>query len=336
MTRRGTAELEPITKNLSWRAYSPEEGLRVVYGVRLDESTCAGCQRVFRRSDYPFPIVDGGPSCPHCGRLLGRRCLTVGCAAVIEPTPELTTRRDGSSVTRWRESPQAHCEACTVRQGESSRRALWAAHVPRHLQSFAGENFKTFAWHGDPRQSDGVRGWLRRLSRPEQESRRPSTTLYVCGPTGVGKSVALARLARHLVDLPSVGDIEWLTESELIEAYKRQYARGEQADVETGATSGRRTLERARVVDLLVLDELFSVRGQPYTGQAGRAIGAILYERFESGRLTLIASNEPDGAPSLQDVGRLAAKVFDDRVASRLEGCTDVVRAWGDDLRRRR
>lgn len=305
---------------------TPEQVCLRVHGVQLDETGCAGCGCIFERRAYPF-----ARGCPHCHRPMPRRCHTAGCTEVIQPTKHQRQARSGELVEEWHEPIGHHCPHCLRQQGQQGRLGLWQARVPKRLQGFATSGWAELVWHEDMQQRGGVKGWLSRFRKADADRRR--ATLYVCGPTGVGKSVAMARLAHSLVVAePWASDMLWVREWDLITAHKNQYARGDDGDAL--AAEGRELLRRATDTPLLVLDELFSLRGEPYTQAGAREIGRVLYERLEARRLTLVASNEPSKGATLAEVGQLAAKTFDDRIASRLEGGAEVVCAWGDDMRR--
>lgn len=305
---------------------TPEQSMLRVYGIQLGESACIACGCVLEAKSYPF--VRG---CPHCGCPLPRRCHTPSCTAVIPPTPHQRLRRDGEQVTEWREPASYYCPTCVGHQEHGARLRLWQARVPRRLQGFATSGFAELPWHEDLGQRGAVKGWLSRFRRAEAHTRR--STLYVCGPTGVGKSVALARLAHSLVVAESwASDLMWVREDELIAAHKNQYARGDDGDAI--AAEGRELLRRATEAPLLVLDELFSLRGEPYTQAGAREIGRVLYERLEARRITLVGSNEPGQGGTLDVVCKLTARTFDERIASRLAGSAEVVCAWGEDMRR--
>jgi len=305
---------------------TPEQIALRVHGVQLGETACTGCGCVFEARGYPF-----ARGCTHCACPLPRRCHTTGCTQVLQPTPHKRLRRRGEEVTDWAEPTGYYCPACLGQQEYGARLRVWQARVPRRLQGFATSGFAELPWHEDLGQRGAVKGWLSRFRRAEAHARR--STLYVCGPTGVGKSVALARLAHSLVVAESwASDLCWVREDELIAAHKNQYARGDDGDAI--AAEGRELLRRATDAPLLVLDELFSLRGEPYTQAAAREIGRVLYERLEARRITLVGSNEPGQGGSLDVVCKLTARTFDERIASRIAGTTEVVCAWGEDMRR--
>lgn len=309
---------------------SPEQVMLRTHGVQLGETPCDGCGVVYEYGPPAAPHYPFANGCVHCGRPLPRRCLTPGCMSVLQPSSHERVTRRGDRVVEWDEAP-LYCGTCRTRQGQDDRLAIWRARVPKRLQGFATSGWSELPWHEDVTQRGAVKGWLSRFRRADPASRR--ATLYVCGPTGVGKSVALARLAHSLVVAETwASDLLWVREWDLITAHKDQYARGD--DGEALAAEGRSLLRRATDVPLLVLDELFSLRGEPYTQAGAREIGRVLYERLEARRITLIASNEPPNG-TLETVGQLTARTFDERIASRLAGGAEVVCASGDDLRRR-
>lgn len=311
-------------------ALSPSQTALRVYGIQLDETACIACGSVFESATWPAPF------CPGCRAPLPRRCVGHKgnrCQAVMQPTPRKRVRPSGEVVTVY-DAPEPYCGRCQSAQQSEDRERQWKARVPQELQGFATVGWAELPWHDDARQRGALKGWFARYRRAASAHEVP-TCLYVCGSTGVGKSVALARLGHSLTVAEAwADDLFWVRESELIDAHKLQYARGDDGD--QLASEGRNKLKRATEVPLLILDELFSLRGEPYSAAAAREIGRVLYERLEARRLTLIASNEPDGQPTLEQVGALFGKTFDQRVASRFMGAGEVVWAWGDDMRRRR
>lgn len=304
---------------------TPEQQALRVFGIQLGETPCEHCGTVWGSASWPVR------ACTGCGAPRPRRCITSGCLHVIQPRGRQLPTRSGG--TRWEWDEAGHyCGRCENDQRAGARVAIWRSRTPKRLQGFALEGFGRLDWHDSSAHRGGMKGWLARFRQARPDDQR--SCLYVAGPTGVGKSVAMARMAHSLlVSEHWADDMLWCTEWELLSAHKAQYARGDDGD--SLAREGRELLRRASEAPLLVLDELFSLKGEPYTQAGAREIGRLLFERLERRQLTLIASNEPVKGASIGSVAELCSRTFDERVGSRLHACAEVVPAYGDDLRRR-
>ena len=288
MSRRGQMTLlsTRLPMPRGWTRPSAAQVLRDNYGLVVDQSRCARCQRIIREGDYP------ANACPGCGCYFPRRCATRGCDALTHPT-----EHQGRSY-----QPMSTCREC---QGDTPD-ALVAAFesVVSADVARAADTYQL----GQPHrvQLDAtLRQWLETRCGTAGPDARP--WVYVHGPTSSGHLAAVARAARYARRSGLVRSLIWVREYDLQQAYKRQYDR-----VAGDLAAARTLVERCKSVGLLVVEHLFD--GGEWTGAAATGMGALLDGRAKSRRPTaLIAFGPPRhrGIDQLRQFGAAACGHFD-------------------------
>lgn len=315
---RGLASELMATRPDSVRAAcQPEEILRRVHGVEVGETFCEDCGTIVTAEHYP------SSDCVNCGKPFPRRCGTVGCEALVEPIKH----RSGE----WIEPPP-RCAPCNLDSGRQERAELLArpadkGGIPDDLRGAAGSGF----WGAIPQRKNAIRvlgTWLDAgIIR-----RHPVTAVHVYGPPGTGKSTLVARFAMLALMRGLVLNFQWRKEREILQAFKTSFTDG------LAGQHGRAIMAAVEGAPLLIVDEVFHDRAVHYVpateGSNAEGIeptraqvwmGEMLAERFERGRPTLCASNEPP----------FYAHFWGAAMHSRWEGAGAGVEVPGEDLRQR-
>jgi hypothetical protein len=276
-------------------------------GIAVGHWTCPACDRVFVAEDYP------SNQCPGCGRPLPDRCASTTdegvstCAGIVEPTSETV-----SGQVVW-SMPSPVCPKCVHGDLQVSREALVRSQVPLETMPNVGRNYQRV-----PHRSGAdsvVHEWINNLA-----AGCVAESLYIWGTVGSGKTTLAGFAAARGIMAGHFESFLWCREYDLITAAKGMY----------GSDPGcMELLGRAKAVDLLVIDEAMSTRGESLTQHSRDQIGEILARRF-GGKSTIMTSNEPLGPDGAQWV-----KWFGDRrIASRWDGSGTVVECSGPDMRK--
>lgn len=259
---------------------------------------CPDCGRAIEASDWDKDICPCGRPYPFpCGR---------ECGQYVHPQKPKTGR--------WYDC-YVECDDCAQRTRRGRVQTTLEAVVPKAVFA-ASRNYQDLR-HRFELVRAGADWCARSCGRGGGWS-----SLYVHGNTGAGKSVGVARLVEEAMLRGIVSDLDWLLEEDLVEAAKTRFR-------DEDASGPARLLERARRVELLVVDELFSRGAAGYTANASIVVGSIFRSRFDEGLPTIITSNSPlsTGGRSMWSI------VFDSRVESRWHAVGHEVACTGPDLR---
>lgn len=322
---------------------TPAYVLESAHGIVAGASACPACGRVYQLDDYPSTRCLG----ERCGRPHDVRCSNPQCVVpgrgMCRPRPY--PAKDGFGAG-W-ETPSLECDDCLDRSVLEHRASVLKDWIPsKYMQLSEPDEYKA-GWPQRAALARELAAWVRGLSKPSPE-RHPDwrPIVWAWGSVGAGKTVAVCKAARTVVEQGMFGSFAWLREAELLEAAKTHRERGDQKASKIRLAAGRHMspkelLDAARGAGLLVIDELLSDGAEPYMGSDGTrlraadVIGDIVYERADSWRPTLIASNQlwewRDARGELQQP---VATAFGSHTESRVVQAARSAQCTGVDMRR--
>lgn len=162
-----------------------------------------------------------------------------------------------------------------------------------------------------------VRDVLRRIELPQIKV----TSTYIWGGVGCGKTILAASLivqaCKHAYTNYEIWPSWFLIPvPELLFEFKQGY---------DSKVEGQREcdiLEKYASVDLLVLDDFGVEKSSEWAFQL---LYILINRRYENNRLTVYTSNFP--------LDRLAQRMGDDRITSRIQGTSTIIEKTGNDYR---
>lgn len=271
------AKAASIVPELLRHTVTPVERLRRVFGV-FPGWHCTGCGRPFEVADMSRDTDNagrhlGGVACPGCRKPLPRRCSVKGCNGSVEPLRGHGHRNQG-----WYAGGGA-CPACVADGARVARSQVFASRIP--VSTVEGALGWTLDKPWRQKVADYSEMWL--------SGSRHTTSIYIHGPIGTGKSVAAAHLVRLVyMAQGAAADFAWTTERKLLDAHVARYGQ----DAEAGARA-LELLGTAKVVPVLVIDEAFAGGVGFYTDRQVDLLFEILSSRLENRLVTVVVSNSP-------------------------------------------
>lgn len=298
-----------LVADLAWRARA----------IDVDRWVCA-CGEPYA-TNCPPPTADGKPrrgllplpktgyprdACS-CGREYPRRCVTPGCARVVEPR-EIETVGDRLALAPSRMpalvavSADGVCGSCATDAPYRARLRAWAgSSVPAEERGLASATY----WDGHEGRPPVVEAVNRWLDADLGREIGPCA-LYLWGERGRGKTVSAARAVYlALVERALVGSVVWTTQAQLRTWHDQRWMRDTDRQ-RALADQASQAWQRCRDAHLLVVDDVGTGGAR---GAFAEQLGDLVRERLDGRQPSIYTANlRPGWSAWLESDGRIDSR----------------------------